>query len=67
MTTSDNEWYNKWQPVTTNGTASDNEWWRMTASLKTHEYEWENVEGKSEEVKNEEEVRRKNQTYFFYK
>ena len=73
VTTSDNKWYNKWQWMTAIDNEwervikYDNEWWRMTASLKTHEYEWENVEGKSEEVKNEEEVRRKNQTYFFYK
>ena len=27
MTTSDNEWYNEWQRMTTSGTTSDNEWY----------------------------------------
>ena len=34
-TSSDNEWYNEWQRITT----SDNEWHRVT----TNDYEWQHV------------------------
>ena len=51
MTTNDHGWQRVVQRVTKCGTASENEWqrvtknddeWRrMTASVKTNEYEWE--------------------------
>ena len=65
VTTSDNKWYSKWQWMTAIDNEWErvikyhNEWWRMTASVKTHEYEWENVEGKSEEVKRERSKKKK--------
>ena len=39
MTTSDNEWYNEWQRMTTSGTTNDNEWQQMTKS----DNEWQRV------------------------
>ena len=50
MTTSDNEWYNEWQRMTTSGTTSDNEWQRVTTSdnewqqVITNDNEWQRVE-----------------------
>ena len=40
---SDNEWYNKWQRMTTSGTTSDNEWQRVTTSGTTSDNEWQRV------------------------
>ena len=40
VTTSDNEWYSKWQQRQ-RVTKNDNESQRMAASDKTNEYEWE--------------------------
>ena len=47
MTTSNNEWYNKWQrviqPVTTNGTTSDNEWQRVVQRVTMKDKEWQQM------------------------
>ena len=46
LTTSDSEWYNEWQrPVQQKITISrnNNTSRRMTASVKTNDYEWEQV------------------------
>ena len=46
VTTSDNEWYNEWQRMTTSGTANDNEWQRVlqwvTTSGTTNDNKWSN-------------------------
>ena len=47
VTTSENEWYNEWQRMTTSGTTSDNEWhneWQqVTTSGTTNDSEWQRV------------------------
>ena len=40
--TSGDEWYNEWQRVTTSGTTSDNEW-RVTTSGTTSDNKWQRV------------------------
>ena len=42
-TSSDNEWYNEWQRMTTSGTTSDNEWQRVTTSGTTSDNEWQRM------------------------
>ena len=53
MKTSDNEWYNEWQRMTTSGTTSDNEWQRvvqrMTTSGTTSSNEWQRVRANDSE------------------
>ena len=41
-TSSDNEWYNEWQRVTTSGTTSDNEWYNEWQQMITNGNEWYN-------------------------
>ena len=42
-TTSDNEWYNEWQRMTTSGTTSENEWQRVTTSGTRNDNEWQRM------------------------
>ena len=42
-TTSDNEWHNEWQRMTTSGTTRDNEWQRVTTSGTTSDNERQRV------------------------
>ena len=36
----DNEWYNKWQQMITNGKTSDREWKQMVERVTTKDNEW---------------------------
>ena len=40
-TSSENEWYNEWQRVTTSGKICDNEWQRVAMSGTTNDNEWQ--------------------------
>ena len=42
VTTSDSEWYNEWQRMTTSGTTSDNEWYNEWQRMTTSDNEWYN-------------------------
>ena len=42
-TSSDNEWHNEWQRMTTSGTMSDNEWYNGWEWVTTNDNEWQRV------------------------
>ena len=42
VTTSDNEWHNEWQRMTTSGATNDNEWQRVVQRMTMSGNEWYN-------------------------
>ena len=40
-TSSDNEWYNEWQQMTTHGATTDNEWYNEWKPMRTSDNKWQ--------------------------
>ena len=47
VTSSDNEWYNEWQQMTMSGTKNDSEW--QPETTKDNEWQWVTASGKTNE------------------